>query len=152
MKLKIPPVFVVALCALLMWALNKYLLSDFNIHFEGQRIIARVFFGICVMLLLWAIGFFMKKGTTVDPSNPDKASSLVQSGIYRYTRNPMYLGMLFMLLAFAVKVGNPFNFLILVFFVWYMTKFQIKPEEEALTQIFGEEYSVYCKKVRRWLF
>jgi protein-S-isoprenylcysteine O-methyltransferase Ste14 len=134
-----------------MWALSKYIFSSFTLHFEGQRITAMIPFIVCVILLLLAIGFFKKQGTTVDPFHPDNATSLVKTGIYSVSRNPMYLAMSILLLGFVIKVGNPFNVLVLVFFVWYMTKYQIQPEEETLSEIFKEEYHEYCRKVRRWV-
>ena len=94
---------------------------------------------------------FRKQRTTFNPTQPTNASSLVKTGIFRMSRNPMYISMLLLLIGWAVKLGNPFSILILILFVWYMTQFQIKAEEEALTKIFGTEYKEYCRKVRRWL-
>ncbi len=151
MKLKIPPVIIVALCALLMWSLDKYILPEYAIYFSGQRVVSKGLFVACMVTVLLALNIFRKQKTTADPINPSKASSLVSSGIFGVSRNPMYLSMLLLLIGWAVKLGNPFSILILVFFVWYMTEFQIKPEEKALAEIFGEEYEEYCQKVRRWV-
>jgi protein-S-isoprenylcysteine O-methyltransferase Ste14 len=149
MKLKIPPVALVLLVAALMWAVNR--ITDFTFTFEGQLWIAKGLFGLCTFVLVFSLYAFRKLKTTVDPMKPDKASNLVTIGIYHITRNPMYLAMLLLLLGWAVKLGNPLSLLLLVFFVWYMNQFQIKPEEEALTELFGEDYQNYCKKVRRWI-
>jgi protein-S-isoprenylcysteine O-methyltransferase Ste14 len=71
-------------------------------------------------------------------------------GIYGYSRNPMYLAMLLCLLAWGLWLGNVFNTLVAAFFVSYMNRFQIVPEERALTRVFGREYQLYCSQVRRW--
>jgi len=63
----------------------------------------------------------------------------------------MYLGMLLMLTGWAMLVGNPHGLTLLFFFVWYLTQFQIKPEERMLTELFGDQYTDYQKRVRRWL-
>lgn len=149
MKLKIPPVALVLLVAALMWGVEY--ISDSSLAFEGQRWITKGLFALCTVVGLFAMVAFRKLKTTVDPLNPDKATSLVTIGIYHMTRNPMYLAMLLLLIGWAVKLGNPINLLPLIFFVWYMNQFQIKPEEEALANLFGEEYQVYCQKVRRWI-
>ena len=150
MKLKIPPAVQVALFASLMWIITK-LTATKHIDFEYQEIVSWLFFGIGTLVAIIAVYAFKKAKTTVDPTNPNKASKLVIIGIYKISRNPMYLGMFFILLAFATRLGNLYSFSILVLYVWYITTFQIKPEEEALTKLFGEVYINYCKKVRRWI-
>lgn len=151
MKLKIPPVFVVAICAVSMWSLDQHLLSKYAYIFPQQRIISMIAFVCCMLFMMMSMYIFRKQQTTFDPTQPDKASSLVQTGVFKVSRNPMYVSMLLLLTGWAVKLGNPFSILILILFVWYMTQFQIKSEEDALSKIFGEEYKEYCKKVRRWL-
>jgi protein-S-isoprenylcysteine O-methyltransferase Ste14 len=89
-----------------------------------------------------------------DHGQPDKAqssSALVQTGIYQHTRNPMYLGFLLILIGLAIFTANLVAFLTLPAFVLYMNQFQIKPEERALTSIFGDEFRAYCSSVRRWI-
>ena len=93
---------------------------------------------------------FHRAKTTTNPIDPDKASNLVVNGIYRYTRNPMYLAMLLLLIGFGLKLGNAFNAITAAGFVYYMNHFQIKREEEALSKLFGKEYSLYLKATRRW--
>lgn len=104
-----------------------------------------------VLVSLSGIWEFRKAKTTIDPTTPEKASHLVSGGVYRVTRNPMYLGMLFIILAAIFKFGNYYGFIALPFFILYITQFQIKPEERIIKKIFGEEYCQYKKKVRRWL-
>ncbi|HNY29493.1 MAG TPA: isoprenylcysteine carboxylmethyltransferase family protein [Fibrobacteria bacterium] len=94
---------------------------------------------------------FRRRKTTVDPRYPEKASILVCSGIYRYTRNPMYVGALLLLLATAIAVQAPATLIFLPLFVWHMNAFQIRPEEEMLLAKFGEPYGDYMRKVRRWV-
>ena len=94
---------------------------------------------------------FKRAKTTVNPTKPESSSSLVRSGIYRHTRNPMYLGFLLILVGWATLTANILAFLVLPVFVLYMNRFQIKPEERALTLIFGDEFKAYCSTVRRWI-
>lgn len=94
---------------------------------------------------------FRKANTTIHPLRPEKASSLVTTGIYRYTRNPMYLGLVIALLAWGIALANGMTFLIIPLFMWYLTEYQIKPEEDAMQKLFGDAFSEYKKKVRRWL-
>jgi len=94
---------------------------------------------------------FRQARTTVNPMAPEAATSLVVSGIYRFTRNPMYLGFLFFLLAVAAWLGNPVAVLAAPAFVLYLNRFQIGPEERALQSRFGWEYHTYSARVRRWI-
>jgi len=94
---------------------------------------------------------FRKAGTTVDPRFPEKAESLVTDGIFRYSRNPMYLGLLCVLLGWAVYLANWPAFLFLPVFVAYMNRFQIRPEERHMLRKFGDAFSDYASRVRRWL-
>ena len=150
MKLKIPPVIVFFIALGLIFGAH-YLFAEHSYSFSKQILLSRIFLASGVLAAFSGIISFRMKGTTVDPLNPEKASSLVQSGIYKYTRNPMYLGMALVLIGGIVRVGNPLGLLAIVFFIWYMTKFQIKPEEAALKKIFGAEYEEFCNKVRRWV-
>jgi len=150
MKLKIPPAVLVLIVALLMWGI--YRLTDTkHLNFEHQETISWVFFSIGTLIGIIAVFSFRKARTSVDPTNPEKASQLVVTGIYKFTRNPMYLGLLFILIGFAIKLGNLYSFIVLPLYVWYITTFQIKVEEEALTEIFKEDFTNYKNAVRRWL-
>jgi protein-S-isoprenylcysteine O-methyltransferase Ste14 len=94
---------------------------------------------------------FRRAGTTVNPTQPHKASALVRSGFYSFTRNPMYLGFLLLLIGLGVRLGHPGALIISLAFVPYMNRFQIKPEEKALARLFGEEFERFRREVRRWL-
>lgn len=97
---------------------------------------------------LWA---FWRSRTSVNPLRPERATALVTGGVYRFTRNPMYLGMLAHLLAWAAYLASPWALPGPVAFVAYITRFQIVPEERALAARFGDEYRRYTARVRRWL-
>jgi protein-S-isoprenylcysteine O-methyltransferase Ste14 len=94
---------------------------------------------------------FRAARTTVNPLKPEQASILVTGGIYRVTRNPMYVGMALLLLAWAVYLSALLPFAGIVVFVLYLTRFQIQPEERVLEGLFGERYANYAARVRRWL-
>ncbi len=149
MRLKVPPIVIVFSFGGLMYVLAEFLPIGY-FDFFGRRILAKVLFGLAILVMIVAVIQFFRAKTTVDPQSPDKASRLVVSGVYSFTRNPMYLGMLLMLLAWGLILGNAFNTLLAALFVAYMNKFQIVPEEEALTEIFGKKYQKYCLDVRRW--
>ncbi|MBT8236467.1 MAG: isoprenylcysteine carboxylmethyltransferase family protein [Bacteroidia bacterium] len=149
MRLKLPPAVIFLIFVLLMYLLDRFLpVGEFE--FFGRKYLILTLVGIGLVLAIWAMILFFMNKTTIDPREPGKASVLVVSGIYRFTRNPMYLSLLLFLLAYGLYLGNAFNTLLAAGFVSYMNAFQIKPEEEALGNLFGESYSRYCKEVRRW--
>ncbi len=149
MKMKVPPALVMLVFGVLMYVLDRFLpVGEFD--FFGKQWLIWFLFGLGSLVILISVIQFLIQKTTTDPLNPNKASKLVTNGIYNFTRNPMYLGMLLFLLAYGLKLGNAFNTLVAAGFVSYMNHFQIKPEEEALKKIFGQEYNIYCKLTRRW--
>ncbi|WP_199450491.1 methyltransferase family protein, partial [Vibrio harveyi] len=93
---------------------------------------------------------FAKARTTINPHKPTNASNLVTSGIYQYSRNPMYLGLVFFLLAAWLYMSVLSPIVMVILFVLYMNHFQIEPEEEMLNLKFGDDYKQYCQQVRRW--
>ncbi len=149
MKLKIPPAIVFLFFTLVMYLLAK-LLPVGKFDFFGRTYLTAALFVLAVVIVLLSFYQFYRAKTTIDPTTPSKASNLVTGGVYRFSRNPMYLAMLLILLAFGLKLGNAFNTLTAALFVAYMNRFQIIPEEESLAKIFGKEYKHYCVKVRRW--
>jgi protein-S-isoprenylcysteine O-methyltransferase Ste14 len=104
-----------------------------------------------VAVILAGVWEFRAARTTVDPLHPASASAMVQSGIYRRTRNPMYLGMLLALAGWSVWLASPAAMTVLPAFVLYLNRFQIAPEEQALAALFGAEFNQYRRSVRRWL-
>lgn len=149
MKLKLPPVLVFMVFSLLMYVLSAFLpFGDFG--FFGKGVLIWVLVGSGILVGLVTVVQFLILKTTIDPRTPSKTTKLVTNGIYGFSRNPMYLALLMLLLAWGLWLGNAFNTLLVAGFVGYMNKFQIIPEEEALTRIFGKEFRQYCTQVRRW--
>ncbi|MEK9712373.1 MAG: isoprenylcysteine carboxylmethyltransferase family protein [Thalassolituus sp.] len=147
---KIPPPVVGALCALFMWCLSVF---TYQVAWwgTGAQIVTAIL--VIVGLLFDSSGLlsFIRSKTTINPVHIERASHLVTSGIYRATRNPMYLGMAFLLTALAIWLEAPLAFTGPILFVLYITRFQIIPEERILVELFGDEYQAYKSKVRRWI-
>lgn len=150
MKLLIPPPIIALLCGLAMWGIAE-VFPQTRLTFSFQMALASAFVAVGLAFDLISIGAFRKAKTTVTPLAPEKATSLVVTGLYRYTRNPMYLGLLLILSGIAIWLGSPVNGAILIAFVGYITAFQIAPEEARLTELFGSDYERYRARVRRWL-
>jgi protein-S-isoprenylcysteine O-methyltransferase Ste14 len=147
---KIPPPIIVAVCAAGMWGLSFTgpvieLSADVRDMAIIVLLVSGAFYGFAGALA------FKKAATTVNPLRPEKASSLVSSGIYRVSRNPMYAGLALFLTAWAVYLSSAWAYLGVIGFVLYINRFQIAPEERALLKIFRSEYEHYQAKVRRWL-
>ena len=104
-----------------------------------------------VVLMAAAAAALVVAKTTINPLRPSRASRLVTGRVFRFSRNPIYLGDLLLLAAIAVWLGQFSNIVLLALFVVYIDRFQIRPEERALLMLFGAEYAAYCTKVRRWL-
>lgn len=149
MKLKVLPIFVFLIFGLLMYLLATFLPVGY-FDFFGRKYLMIMLSVIAGCIGAISLFQFFRSRTTVDPTNPSRASKLVSSGIYQYSRNPMYLGLLLLLLVWGLWLGNAFNILLAAGFVAYMNKFQIIPEEDALLKLFGKEYTQYCTLVRRW--
>ena len=146
----VPPPVVVAIIGVVMWAVGRKLeLGKFEAALQAP--VAGVLLIVGLSLMIVAVASFIAAKTTVNPLRPSRTSSLVTTGIFRISRNPMYLGDLLVLAALAVWLGNVVNVVLLVFFIWYINRFQIIPEERALTNLFGESYVAYRSRVRRWL-
>lgn len=149
MKLKVPPVLVLTVFVGLMYLLSRFLPVGY-FDFFGRRYLM-----FALLAAAGGIGFislvqFFKSKTSVDPTTPSKTTSLVTSGVYQFSRNPMYLSMLLLLLAWGIWLGNAFNVLLALGFVGYMNKFQIVPEEKTLGEMFGSTYKQYYTLTRRW--
>lgn len=150
LELKIPPVAVWLLTAALM-GLAAWAVPGLNFALSGSRVIAAgLIVGGAGVSILGVISFRRAK-TTVNPLQPAKASTLVATGIYRVSRNPMYLGLLVALLGWAILLSNPIAFLLPPLFVLGMNRWQIVPEEQALTLRFGPAFAAYKIRTRRWL-
>jgi protein-S-isoprenylcysteine O-methyltransferase Ste14 len=135
-----------------MLALSEFLPSGlFSMPFNIQLWLSAcsVLVGFAVMTA--GLSAFRRSRTTINPLKPEEASSLVITGIYTRTRNPMYLGMLLILIGIGLFLGSALALCVLPLFVLYMNLFQIIPEEEVLKELFGDPYSLYLSKVRRWV-
>ncbi len=150
LSLKIPPVLVTLFFGIIM-----FFIATIRPAWQSESLLFSIAGGIVALsgLLLILVGavFFRREDTTVNPIHPEEATALVTKGLYRYTRNPMYLGMLLILLGWGLFLAHPLNMITAVLFVPYMNQFQIKPEELALSQLFGSSYHKYCAQVRRWI-
>ena len=150
LELKVPPLVLVLVLALAMWFAAMQLPS-LAMTLPWRHGLAVTISGVGILFLLAGGYAFQKAKTTFNPMKPDTASSVVASGIYRVSRNPMYVGFLFALAGWATFLSHPLPFLLLPVFVAYMNRFQISPEERALSAKFGDEYDTYKQGVRRWL-
>ncbi len=150
LELKIPPVAVLLLCGGGMWLLSS-LVPELSFDFPLRKLLSAIAVVAGLGIGVAGIVAFRAARTTFDPRYPDRASSVVRTGVYRHTRNPMYVGLLLSLLGWATYLANPLSLIGLPAFVLYMNRFQIQPEERALKEGFGEEYRAYLNDVRRWI-
>jgi protein-S-isoprenylcysteine O-methyltransferase Ste14 len=147
---RIPPPVVGVLVGAAMWALARAT-SVLEVQLYLRIATASVF--IVAGLTIAALGAvaFRNASTTVNPLRPESTSSMVVSGVYALTRNPMYVGFALVLVGWGAYLAAPAAFLGPVVFIAFITRFQIIPEERALSAKFGREFAEYTAKVRRWL-
>ena len=107
--------------------------------------------GIALLCDFWSLFLFYRAKTTPNPMKPSNTAHLVTSGLYQYSRNPMYVGLAVMLAGWGLYLGSVSPILVMPIFVWVMTKQQIEPEEAVLMQKFSGTYQPYQQRVRRWL-
>jgi protein-S-isoprenylcysteine O-methyltransferase Ste14 len=150
LELKIPPPVVALLFGLLMW-LGSSLGGTANVSFRYRIGTAVVITSIGAVFGFAGMASFVSAKTTMNPTKPHATSSLVTNGVFRFTRNPMYLSLALYLVAWAVYLSSWLALLLVPAFVLYINQFQIKPEEQALSALFGPEYASYKARVRRWL-
>ncbi|MBW8192412.1 isoprenylcysteine carboxylmethyltransferase family protein [Neiella marina] len=155
LELKLPPVLLVVIAA------GLIVISPAFSYFESVNqarqmsswmpLTATGLMALGIIVAITGVYQFRQYQTTVNPVNPHHASSLVTTGIYRFSRNPMYLGMLIALLGWSAWWQQPFGLIITQLFNLYMSRFQIIPEERALQGQFGLQFDEYCQQTRRWL-
>ena len=150
LELRIPPLIVWLLAAGAMVGVAR-LAPALSFMLAASPAIALALAVLGAALAVAGVVAFRGKRTTVNPLTPGAASSVVSHGVYRVSRNPMYLGFLLALVGWAVYLSNAGAALLLPVFVAYMTRYQIKPEERALLEKFGPEFAQYMARVRRWL-
>lgn len=152
LELKIPPPVVLAVFGIAMYVVAMLVpQASIRLHplMRAPLVVALGVAGISIALL--AAWSFKRHRTTLNPFKPHESTSIVQTGPFRFSRNPMYLGMALVLAGWAVAISNALAFLLWPFFLFYMNAFQIKPEEAALRQRFGSAFEGYMQRVRRWL-
>jgi protein-S-isoprenylcysteine O-methyltransferase Ste14 len=150
LELKIPPPIATVLVGIAMWLAARQLpalpvASSFRFGMAGLCSVIALLFAVS------AFRSFRKARTTISPVNPQNASSIVTGGVYRYTRNPMYVGLTALLIGWAAILAAPWTLLGPFGFALFTDRFQIVPEERILSSKFGRAYDDYRKQVRRWL-
>jgi protein-S-isoprenylcysteine O-methyltransferase Ste14 len=150
LELKIPPLFVVLVFAGAMWGV-AHAAPRLSFMLAGNFAIALVLGALGGALAAAGVAAFRRRRTTVNPLTPSASTFVVSSGVYRVSRNPMYLGFVLALAGWALYLSNAGAALLLPAFTAYMTQYQIKPEERALLAKFGPEFARYMSRVRRWL-
>ena len=150
LELKVPPLLVALILAASMW-LAARLTPGLGAALPYVEFLAGTLLLAGVVIALLGVMAFRRARTTVDPTRPGDASAVVTGGIYALTRNPMYVGFLLALAAWAIWLGNLPAALGLPAFVKYMNRFQILPEERFLGGKFGAPYAAYLLRVRRWI-
>lgn len=150
LELKIPPPVVALLVAAVMWVISSHQPS-LPLSPAVRQFMAAALAIVGVSFDLLGLLVFRRSRTTINPMKPSNTSALVTGGIYRFTRNPMYVGLALLLTAWAFHLSMLWPFVGPVLFVIYMNLFQIRPEEQVMQSKFGEEYATYVTRVRRWL-
>jgi protein-S-isoprenylcysteine O-methyltransferase Ste14 len=147
---RIPPPVVGALVAAAMWLVAGYG-PQLPLPAAARYATVAVFAVAGIAFDVFGIAAFRSARTTVNPLKPERASSVVTGGVYRVSRNPMYLGLALLLIAWAVYLGAAWPLAGPVVYVAVITRLQIVPEERVLRAMFGEAYGAYAARVRRWL-
>jgi protein-S-isoprenylcysteine O-methyltransferase Ste14 len=150
LELKVPPPAAALLAALAMW-LVAYGLDGLSFALPERRVVSIVLAAAGIAISTAGTWSFWRARTTVNPTRPEATSSLVATGIYRFTRNPMYLGLFLVLAGWAAHLANAAALAGPLLFALYVTRFQILPEERALATKFGPEFDAYRRRTRRWI-
>ena len=148
MKTKIPPP-ILALVMIVLIYLSSLFVESITFNYQGSLSVLFIILGAACALPSFKL--FAKFKTTITPLKPSNSTALVTEGMYRYSRNPMYLGLLLWTIASTIWFGTWLGIIINIVFIFLINLLQIIPEEEALLEIFGEEYEEYKKNVRRWI-
>ena len=148
METKIPPPIVTLIFGLAIY-LSRTIFPEIEIQYSS-------FFGMVLLLLgffilISAVKLFRNDKTTVNPLSPEQATKLVTNGIFKLSRNPMYLGMAVILASVAVFFNIIGGIIFMALFCLYITKFQIIPEEKAMKELFAQDFEQYMKATRRWI-
>ncbi|MFT6152982.1 MAG: protein-S-isoprenylcysteine O-methyltransferase Ste14 [Bermanella sp.] len=150
LELLLPPLpFTIFLCGVIILCAN--LLPQLSLSITSAIEWGFAFWAMGLAFLTLAAFSFLKVNANTDPRKLENTKTLVTSGLYSVSRNPMYMGFLFFIVGTTCVYGHISGFVIAAFFIPYMNRFQIKSEEKYLSATFGEEYIKYCQSVRRWL-
>ncbi len=150
LELKVPPVAQLIVTVAAMYGVSQ-VLPALKFSLNGSTVLGIILAVIGLSSGIMGVTQFKKAQTTPNPQALEKVSSLVTSGIYNYSRNPMYLGLVLILLGWALYLSHLLAFILVPMFIFYITRFQIRPEERMMTQKFGERYQTYVSSVRRWI-
>jgi len=145
----IPPVQLIISAGLMISLAANLPQYHFNLSISLSIITLLILVASAIGIL--ALYDFHKHQTTFHPHTPEKTSKVVDTGVFAYSRNPMYISLVLILIALGIYLQNYSSFTIIVLFIWYITQFQIIPEENMLDKLFPNDYQAYCQKVRRWL-
>ena len=148
MKTKIPPP-ILALVMIVLIYLSSFFIESTKFNYQGSLSVLVLILGLACAIPSFKL--FARYKTTISPLKPSDTTVLVTEGMYRYSRNPMYLGLLLLTIASTIWFGTWLGIIINILFIFLINFLQIIPEEEALLEIFGEEYEEYKKNVRRWI-
>ncbi len=150
LTLRIPPPIWTLLSGTTMWLLDRFLPVVALWGAPWSRL-GWYLMAVAVLPVLAAASLFKRAQTTINPLDPRKTTALVTGGIYRWSRNPMYLGLLLLLAGWAIHLGTLSPFAVPPLFALILARLQILPEERALRERFGDDYERYCRTVGRWL-
>ena len=148
MKIKIPPPLIVVFLTTLVYLSSNFIIG-FELPFRTQISILLLLIGLSVLFI--PVFQFFKSKTTINPQNFKNVNNLVSSGIFKISRNPMYLGMLIIIMSTVVYYFNYFSVLTPFIFYFWINEFQIKREEKKLEEKFGSDYKKYKSKTKRWI-
>lgn len=150
LELLIPPPVIMLFTGVFMWLLAS-MFPTWTLVWSASAAVAATVSLIGLALGLMGVVAFRRANTTADSRRPQETSTLVQEGVYRYSRNPMYLAVLIILIGWAIYLSNFLSALFIVVFIAYITRYQIIPEEQLLEKKFGDDFLLYKSRVRRWL-
>ena len=148
MEAKIPPPVVTLVFGISIY-FSREIFQAVEIKYSSYIGILLLVLGLAI--LISAVRLFRKDKTTVNPLSPEQATKLVTDGIFKYSRNPMYLGMVFILSSMAVFFNLIGGIILIALFCIYITKFQIIPEEKAMSNLFSQDFNKYKQATRRWI-
>ena len=150
LSLRVPPPLVALAVGVLMGIAGGQT-PALSADLPGHRFFALVLAAAGIVLALAGVRAFHRVNTTIHPNHPERTSTLVTTGVYRFSRNPMYVGLALVLAGWALWLANLAAAALVAVFVVYMNRFQITPEEQAMAGLFGDRYDAYRASVRRWL-